>query len=161
LDAFRRELSGLLPRLRRLAKAITRDPTAADDLVQNAIERALQAEAQWRPGTRMDSWIIRIMKNAWIDEMRSKARRAMVLTPSDGAESVADPSIASAEHWCEAQSLSKAMNALPQEQQIAVALVLVYGLSYREAAEVLEIPVGTLTSRMVRGRLALQAMLQH
>jgi RNA polymerase sigma-70 factor (ECF subfamily) len=155
LDAFQREIVDLLPRLRRLARAIARDLTDADDLAQIAVERALERRAQWRPGTRLDSWMFRIMKNAWIDEARARSRRGKVLAPEAAGERVGDAGAALVEARLQAAEAGRALMALPDEQRLAVALVLVEGLSYREAAEALEIPMGTLTSRLVRGRNAL------
>ena len=139
--AFEQEIVDLLPRLRRLARALTRDVTAADDLVQIAIERALSRRDQWRPGTRLDSWVMRIMKNAWIDETRSRSRWGKVLDAEEAGANVSDRS------------------GQTDEQRIAVALVLIDGLSYADAAQVLEIPPGTLNSRVVRGRMALMEAL--
>lgn len=156
MEAFEREIVDLLPRLRRLARALTRDPTAADDLVQMAIERALARRAQWQPGTRLDSWVMRIMKNAWIDETRSRSRWGRVLDGPDAGENVAD----AASRPDEAMAIDQAMARLPEDQRLAVALVLIDGLSYAEAAAVLEVPPGTLTSRLVRGRTALMAQLE-
>src|SRR5277367_2702461 len=79
LDPFQRELVDLLPRLRRLARVMARDVADADDLVQLCVERALGRRDQWRPGTRLDSWMFRMMKNAWIDETRARARTARVM----------------------------------------------------------------------------------
>lgn len=155
MEAFEREIVDLLPRLRRLARALTRDQAAADDLVQMAVERALTRKSQWRPGTSLSSWVMRIMKNAWIDETRSRKRWGKVLDAEDAGLDVAAP--ASQE---EGLAIEQAMAALPDEQRIAVALVLVDGLSYAEAADVLEIPPGTLNSRLVRGRMALMAALE-
>ena len=149
--AFEQEIVDLLPRLRRLARALTRDVTAADDLVQIAIERALSRRDQWRPGTRLDSWVMRIMKNAWIDETRSRGRWRKVLDSEEAGVNVSDGSGQTDEQL----AIAQAMANLPDEQRIAVALVLVDGLSYADAAEVLEIPPGTLTSRVMRGRMAL------
>ena len=153
--AFEQEIVALLPRLRRLARVLTRDVTAADDLVQTAVERALARRDQWRPGTRLDSWVMRIMKNAWIDETRSRARWGKVLEDEDAGLNVgasSDPA--------DSMAIAQAMARLPDEQRIAVALVLVDGLSYADAADVLEIPPGTLNSRLVRGRMALMEMLE-
>lgn len=155
--AFEQEIVALLPRLRRLARVLTRDASAADDLVQIAVERALTRRDQWRPGTRLDSWVMRIMKNAWIDETRSRARWGKVVEGEDAGVNVSavtgDPA--------ESMAIAQAMAKLPDEQRIAVALVLVDGLSYADAAEVLEIPPGTLNSRLVRGRMALMEMLEQ
>jgi RNA polymerase sigma factor (sigma-70 family) len=159
LDAFSRELTELLPRLRRFARALARDWADADDLVQRAVELALRRQAQFRPGTRLDSWMLTIMKNAWIDETRFRARRLRWARPSEEGERVADPSHSSLEGRRRTSEIEAAVRALPQDQRLAVALVLVEGLSYAEAAQVLEVPVGTLTSRLVRGRAALAAQL--
>ena len=153
--AFEQEIVDLLPRLRRLARALTRDVTAADDLVQIAIERALSRRDQWRPGTRLDSWVMRIMKNAWIDETRSRSRWGKVLDAEEAGVNVSDGSGQTDEQL----AIAQAMANLPDEQRIAVALVLIDGLSYADAAEVLEIPPGTLNSRVVRGRMALMEAL--
>jgi RNA polymerase sigma factor (sigma-70 family) len=153
LNAFQREMVELLPRLRRLARAIARGD--ADDLVQLTLERALARRHQWRPGTRLDSWMFRIMKNAWIDETRARRRQAQVLDAGADPEAVADDGEAALNLRLQAAEVEREMARLPDEQRLAIALVLVEGLSYKEAAEVLEVPMGTLTSRLVRGRTAL------
>ena len=150
------QLIALLPRLRRFARTLARNPHDADDLVQLAVERALTRFDQWKPGTRLDSWMFGIMKNAFIDDMRSRQRRDRVLAPAELGENVAD--VASEAH-IDRLSLEAAMERLPEEQRPAVALVLVEGLAYKEAAAVLEVPMGTLTSRLARGREALEALL--
>lgn len=150
---------GLLPRLRRLARAIAREPADADDLVQLTVERALSRADQWTPGTRLDSWMFRIMKNAWIDEARARGRRGQVMAPEEEGLSVGDAGAEAAEIRLQAAEVRREMARLPDEQRLAIALVLVEGLSYREAADILEVPMGTLTSRLVRGRSALMARL--
>jgi len=159
LAPFEREIVELLPRLRRFARALAGHVTDADDLVQLTVERALSRRSQWIPGSRLDSWMMRIMKNAWIDEARSRSRKRLTAVEDDFVERVADPAVASAEMRVEAMAVRQAMGRLPEDQRLAVALVLVEGLSYAEAAEVLEIPAGTLTSRLVRGRMALMSEL--
>jgi RNA polymerase sigma-70 factor (ECF subfamily) len=160
LDGLHRQIVDLLPRLRRLARVLSRDPADADDLVQATVERALIHREQWRPGTRLDSWMFRIMKNAWIDESRSRSRRGRVFAPEEQGETVGSDGAAAMDARLIAADISRAMARLPDEQRLAVALVLVEGLSYKEAADVLEVPQGTLTSRLVRGRMALLADLQ-
>lgn len=155
-DDLRAQLGELLPRLRRFARVITRNVQDADDLVQVAAEKALARAAQWRPDSRLDSWMFGIMKNAWIDEIRARRRRGRVHAPEEAGADVGD---ASAESRDIALSVQAAMERLPEEQRLAVALVLVEGQSYRDAAELLGIPVGTLMSRLARGRTALQEML--
>lgn len=159
LDAFSRQLTELLPRLRRFARALARDWADADDLVQKTVELALRRQDQYRPGSRLDSWMFTIMKNAWIDETRSRARRLRWFSPADAGETVADTGAMSLEGHLRMAEIQSAVAALPADQRLAVALVLVEGLSYAEAAEVMDVPVGTLTSRLVRGRAALQAQL--
>jgi RNA polymerase sigma-70 factor (ECF subfamily) len=112
--------------------------------------------AQWQPDTRLDSWLLRIMQNAWIDEVRARQRRGQTLLPEQAGELVGFDDRSARD---DAIAVRQAMAALGEDQRVAVALVLVEGLSYKEAAAVLEIPIGTLTSRLARARDALQAAL--
>lgn len=157
LQQVREQIVALLPRLRRFGRTITRHPSDADDLVQISIERALLRYEQWRPEAPFHSWMFGIMRNAWIDEARARGRRGKVLAPEeDGLDIPDNASEAQLRMW----SVQKAMATLPEEQRLAVALVLVEGLSYKEAAEALDVPIGTLTSRLARGREALQKQLE-
>lgn len=150
------DIAALLPRLRRFARTIVYNREDADDLVQIAVERALGRSAQWQPDTRLDSWIFRIMKNAWIDEVRSRIRRDNLFAPEEAGEHVGDQA---AEAQQQRMAIEKAVGMLSEEHRMVVALVLVGGMPYKEASEVLEIPIGTLTSRLVRARTALQEIL--
>lgn len=156
LAAFREQLVALLPRLRRVARGFARAAADADDLVQLSLERALQRWRQWQPGTRLDSWLFGIMRNAWIDELRTRRRRGEVLLDEEAGAGITD---AGATDPLEALAIEAALHELPEEQRLAVLLVLVEGLSYKEAAESLGVPVGTLTSRLARGREALATAL--
>ncbi|MCU6435081.1 RNA polymerase sigma factor [Undibacterium sp. Jales W-56] len=150
------EIAALLPRLRRFGRAVTRHREDADDLVQIAVEKALNRTEQWEPGSRLDSWLFRIMKNAWIDEVRGRARRSDILAPEEAGEQVgADPSDA----YVHQLAVQKAVSMLNDDQRMVVSLVLVEGLPYKEAAEVMDIPIGTLTSRLARARETLQLLL--
>ena len=153
--AFEQELLALLPRLRRFARGLTQHPADADDLCQASIERALKSRDQWQAGTRLDSWMYRITRNIWIDNRRAVARRGIHDDIDDGVMQIADDSHARMEASMELGDVDRAMARLPAEQREAVVLVLIEGYAYREAAEILEVPVGTLTSRLVRGREAL------
>lgn len=157
MDAFETALIRILPRLRRFAHGLTRDAADADDLTQRAAERALKSRAQWQPGTNFDAWTYRILRNLWIDTARSRQRRDKVIAPAEDAETIGAQG--DAEAAAERLFLIRAMDRLPDEQREAVALVMIEGLSYAEAAQVLEVPAGTLTSRLVRGRQALAKML--
>lgn len=150
------DIAALLPRLRRFARTITYHREDADDLVQMAVERALNRSAQWEAGTRLDSWLFRIMKNAWIDEVRARMRRERIFAPEEAGEHVGDEG---AQAQQQRMAIQKAVSLLSDEHRIVVALVLVDGLPYKEAAEVLDIPMGTLTSRLARARAALQELL--
>ena len=160
MQAFERELLTLLPRLRRFARALARDAGDADDLTQAALERALKARDQWMPGTRLDAWMMRIMRNCWIDEVRSRTRRARTFVAEEAGLSVGVDAHRDMERKAEMNDVARAMNRLPPEQHEVIALVLVEGLAYREAADLLDIPIGTLTSRLTRGRQALAQMLE-
>jgi RNA polymerase sigma-70 factor (ECF subfamily) len=160
-ETLRQELVALLPRLRRFARTLTRHREDADDLVQRAVERALPRLGQWQPGTRLDSWMFTIVKNAWIDELRARGRHDAVFLPEEAGENVGQ----AAGDWPSQRhdqrlDVQRAMAQLNPDQRLVVGLVLVEGLPYKEAAAVLDIPIGTLTSRLARAREALQALLE-
>ncbi|MEJ0085900.1 MAG: sigma-70 family RNA polymerase sigma factor [Pseudomonadota bacterium] len=156
MEEIGERIVGLLPRLRRFARSLSRNQHDADDLVQTAVERAWKNSDQLRPGANLGSWMFGIMKNAWVDGLRARQRRGEVPLPEDsGSHPAVSPADTDANLW----SVSEAMGKLPEEQRLAIALVLVEGMSYKEAAEVLEVPIGTLTSRLARGRTALAAAL--
>jgi RNA polymerase sigma-70 factor (ECF subfamily) len=152
----RTQIAALLPRLRRFGRTLAYTREDADDLVQMAVEKALTRTDQWTPGTRLDSWMFRIMQTTWIDEVRSRDRRSQTFVPEEEGEHVG---VASNDAQIEAMAVRKAVAQLGDDQRIVVGLVLVEGLSYQEAAGVLDIPVGTLTSRLARAREALQTLL--
>ena len=151
------EIVALVPRLRRFARNLTRDVHDADDVVQIALERALARLDQWHADARLDSWLFKIVRNAWIDELRARGRRDKIFLTEEAGEHVGASYI---DAQTEIMSVESAMARLPEDQRSAVSLVLIEGLPYKEAAAVLEIPIGTLTSRLARGREALQALLQ-
>lgn len=156
LDEFQTGLVELLPRLRRFARVLVRSDADAHDLVQETVERALVKRSGFRPGTRLDSWVFTIMRRIFIDQTRSNARWARVLAPADDfTPNVADAGLAGEGLRADALAVRDAIQALPDDQRLAVALVLIDGLSYAEAAQVMGVPAGTLTSRLVRGRQTL------
>lgn len=156
-DAFLSGLTALLPRLRRFAAGLARNPADADDLCQAAIERALVSRQQWQEGTRLDSWMYRIMRNIWIDTARARTRSGKTFADEDAGLQVG--SSGSQEAQVELTMVDRAMQTLPDEQREAVLLVLVEGYKYAEAAEIIGCPIGTLTSRLLRGREALMVKL--
>lgn len=152
----RGEIAALLPRLRRFGRTLAHHREDADDLVQIAVEKALTRTDQWTPGTRLDSWMFRIMQNAWIDEVRARERRSQTFVPEEEGEHVG---VASTDAQIDALAVRKAVARLNDDQRAVVGLVLVEGFSYDEAAGVLGVPVGTVTSRLARARDALQNLL--
>jgi RNA polymerase sigma factor (sigma-70 family) len=155
---FEDQLASLLPRLRRFAHALSRDSADADDLTQATIERALRSKAQWEPGTRLDSWCYRIMRNLWIDTARAGARRATREAPEEEDLSVGADPRGAMDAALDLHRIMDAMGKLPDEQREIVALILIEGFGYREVSEMLSLPIGTVSSRLVRGRTALLAM---
>ena len=158
-STFENELAALLPRLRRLAHALSRNPADADDLTQQTVERALRSRHQWQAGTRLDSWCFRIMRNRWVDTARARGRRQRFEAPPEAAAAVGDDPRERVDAGIELQRAMAAMERLPDEQREVVSLILVEGFGYREVAEMLDLPIGTVSSRLVRGRTALLEIL--
>jgi RNA polymerase sigma-70 factor (ECF subfamily) len=158
-STFEDQLGSLLPRLRRFAHALSRDPADADDLTQATIERALRSKAQWEPGTRLDSWCYRIMRNLWIDTARAQSRRNLREAPEEEGLAVGEDPRPGIEAAVDLHRMMAAMERLPDEQREVVALILIEGFGYREVSEMLDLPIGTVSSRLVRGRTALLAMM--
>ena len=150
MSDFRVQLVGLLPRLRRFALTLSTTAHDADDLVQGAVERALRHADAWEPGTALDSWMYRIVQNLWRDELRAHRRRAEPLDEvtevmgEDGREVNLNRI-----QWHETRA---AMNGLPEDQRVVLTLVVLDGLSYQQAAETLDVPIGTVMSRLSRAR---------
>ena len=155
---FDKDLVALLPRLRRFAHALSRTRADADDLTQATVERALRSQAQWHPGTRLDSWLCRIMRNLWIDTIRSRRRREKVEASEAEADQLGEDPRDAMAAAIDLKRMMTAMERLPDEQREVVALILIEGFGYREAAELLGVPIGTVSSRLVRGRTALLEM---
>jgi RNA polymerase sigma-70 factor (ECF subfamily) len=158
LASFETKVLELLPRMRRFATGLAGQQADADDLCQMTVERALANSGKWQEGTRLDSWIYRIMRNLWIDEQRARSRRTQTFVAEDAGLSVGADG--SQEASVELGNVDRALATLPDDQREAVLLVMVEGFSYREAAEIVGCPVGTLNSRLVRGRDALLAKLE-
>ena len=156
-ESIRSEMAALLPRLRRFAISLTANRADADDLVQDTVERALRSLHQWQRGTRLDSWMFRIAQNLWIDQRRARRVREIVVDDPDAAARVAVDGVREVESKLAFADMVRAFAELPEDQRVVTALVLVDGMSYREAADVLGVPIGTVTSRLARARTALAA----
>ena len=147
-----------IPRLRRYARALLRDVDAADDLVQDCLERALKRIENWRTGDSPRRWLFTIMHHLFVDQARSRKRRAGagMVTLEEG-EALASPSVSGG--GLAALEIMEALQAIAPERRAALLMVAVEGFSYAEAAQVLGVPAGTLMSRIARGRDELRALL--
>lgn len=152
----RRQLVVLLPRLRRFARGLTGSAPAGDDLLQATCERALANLGQWTPGSRLDSWLFRIARNLYLNELRAgRVRQSYVVE----AQQISPGSLCGerrAETGLRLARLRLLLARLPEEQRSAILLIAVEGMSYAEAAEALTLPVGTVTSRLARARQTLR-----
>lgn len=155
---FETLLMQYIPRLRRYARALTGDAAAADDLVQDTLERALLKQALWREGSDLRAWLFTVMHNVFINQVRGAAANRTV--PLDEGLVQLQVNAARAGDRLDIRDLDAALQALPEEQRSVVLLVGMEQLSYEEAARVLEIPVGTVMSRLSRGRERLRRLLQ-
>jgi RNA polymerase sigma-70 factor, ECF subfamily len=159
-DEIQRELPQLAPRLWRFALRLTQHQADAEDLLQRSYLRALERRAQWQSGSSLVSWVFAIMHSIWMNELRSAQRRreGNFSTQFEHDESPAAlhqaPS-ADPELSLMCTQVLESVTQLPEAQRIVMVLVAIEGLSYREAAEVLNLPIGTVMSRLARARLAI------
>jgi RNA polymerase sigma-70 factor (ECF subfamily) len=155
---FGEQLIAMLPKLRRFARGLAGNAAGADDLVQSACERALARAHQFEEGTRFDSWMFRIVQTIWIDQLRAREVRK---EDGDVAEERlgTDEPVRRIEARLALSEVRLAVENLPPDQRATLMLVTVEGLSYKEAAVVAGVPVGTIMSRLARARVALQQQL--
>jgi RNA polymerase sigma-70 factor (ECF subfamily) len=156
--ALNRELVALAPNLRRYAYALCRSAADADDLLQASLERLLS-----RPlpeDVMLEKWAIRVCRNIWFDELRARRVRREAAGDLERSHTVAASTEQAAMASIELQRANAAIDKLPEEQRDVLALVAIGGMAYREAAEVLSVPVGTVMSRLARARAALAAQLE-
>ena len=154
-DLLQEQMVALLPRLRRFARNLAGDADSADDLVQMACTRALQRLEQYRDGTRMDSWLYRIVYTQWIDRVRRQQRRVRHNETIRGLEEFSGDEAPFDRRLISFMDVKRALGHLPQENRAAILLVTVEGHTYAEAAAVLGLPAGTVASRVARARVAL------
>ncbi len=152
------QMVALLPRLRRFARVQTNSMEEADDLVQSTCERALDRLDQWRPGSRLDSWMFCIMKNIRLTQLRKRTEFARGSQGDDDIRFSVD-GVRYIEAKLTLDAVRQAFEQLPEAQREVLYLVCVEGLRYKEMAEVLNIPIGTVTSRLARARQELHQRL--
>jgi len=144
-----------LPRLRRYARAMLGDRAAADDLVQDTLERAWSRFSQWRPGSDLRAWLFGIMHNLRVDQLR----RGVLSTYSLDEEADDLPTRATQADRLEVMDIEAALRQLPDEQREVLLLVALEDMSYAEVAVALGIPAGTVMSRLARGRERLRVIM--
>lgn len=156
MDDFGAQVSAVIPRLRRYARALTGDTLAADDLVQDTLERALAKRHLWRPGSDLRAWMFTIMHNVFVNQRRARNAEATV-TLEDEANEV--PARTSTVDLLEVGEIDGAIRQLPIEQREVLLLVALEQLSYEETAQALGIPLGTVMSRLHRARERVRMLL--
>jgi RNA polymerase sigma-70 factor, ECF subfamily len=157
--AFRQQLLGAIPRLRRYARSLVFDASAADDLVQTALERALAHWHQFDQRRDILVWTISIAHNAYMDDRRRHARMPLAEAQNDAAGAAIDRQAAVSPDLGLLLDLVAALKQLPVEQREPLLLVTLEQLTYAECAEALRIPIGTVMSRISRARVALRGLL--
>jgi RNA polymerase sigma-70 factor (ECF subfamily) len=154
---FGRLLEAEIPRLRRYARALTRDVSRADDLVQSCLARAVAKQHLWQPGTDLRAWLFTILHNQHVNDVRRSVREGVSVAVEDMAPvlTVHPNAIAS----LQLRDLEAAIAKLPQEQRQVILLVGLEGMRYEEVALILKVPVGTVRSRLSRGRDQLRRLM--
>lgn len=155
-DEFATQAMQYIPRLRRYARALTGDTSAADDLVQDALERALVKRNLWREGTDLRAWLFTVMHNVFVNQVRSAAASRTIQLD----EVMADRPQPQSTDRLEIRDLDAALQMLPEEQRAVVLLVGLEQMTYDEASGVLGVPIGTVMSRLSRGRERLRRLMQ-
>ena len=158
-DVIRQQIVLLLPRLRRFCLGLTASRDLADDLVQATCERALARLHQWQPDTRLDSWMFTIAKTVWINDWHRRQTRGVEVELDDMDASQSADSEKATESSILLKRVLEQMKRLPEEQQELLLLVCVEGFSYRETAEILDIKVGTVMSRLARARQKIRELM--
>lgn len=148
-----------MPNLRRFAISLCRSRDIADDLVQVTVEKAFAAQASFDPDTRMDAWLFRILRNAWIDMTRRQKTQGTQIDIDDMPDAKAVDGVQVAEISMMLKSAQMAIEELPEEQREVMLLICAEEMSYKEAAELLAIPIGTVMSRLARARIAVAGKL--
>jgi RNA polymerase sigma-70 factor, ECF subfamily len=154
-DEIRQRIVEFVPRLRRFAYVLTGDIDKGDDLVQETCARALSRLDQFQPGTALESWMFRIAQTQWFDRMRAQKIRGETFDLDAADDVVGEDGRTVTESRLTLARVCEGIARLPPEQQLLLALIVVDGRSYKEAGEILDIPIGTVMSRLSRARLTL------
>jgi RNA polymerase sigma-70 factor, ECF subfamily len=155
---FARHLESEIPRLRRYARALTRDASRADDLVQSCLLRAIAKQHLWQPGTDLRAWLFAVLHNQPVNDVRGAVREGSAV-PVDEVTPVLTAASNNAVSL-QLRDLERAIARLADDQREVILLVGLEGMRYAEVATVLGIPIGTLRSRLSRGREALRELME-
>jgi RNA polymerase sigma-70 factor (ECF subfamily) len=154
MSDFAQLLEMEIPRLRRYARALTRDPSRADDLVQSCLVRAIAKKHLWQPGTDLRAWLFTILHNQHVNDVRSSVREGACVPVEDVGPILTVPPNAAAS--LQLRDLERVIATLPEEQRQVILLVGLEGMSYERVAVILRVPIGTVRSRLSRGRETLR-----
>jgi RNA polymerase sigma-70 factor, ECF subfamily len=157
MSDFAQLLETEIPRLRRYARALTRDASRADDMVQSCLLRAVAKQHLWQPGTDLRAWLFTILHNQNVNYVRRSVREGVAVPLEDVAPALTAAS--NVEASLELRDFELAIARLPAEQRQVILLVGLEGMGYEEAAKILGIPVGTVRSRLSRGRDTLRELM--
>jgi RNA polymerase sigma-70 factor (ECF subfamily) len=156
VNDFARLLQEQIPRVRRYARALTRDVTRADDLVQSCLVRAIAKQHLWEPGTNLRAWLFTILHNQHVNDVRRSAREGISVELTEAPQLTLQ---SNAIDSLQLRDLKRAMDKLAPEQRSVILLVGLEGLAYEEVAAILKVPVGTVRSRLSRGRDQLRQLM--
>ena len=157
MTEIHKRIAAEIPRLRRYARALVRDVVGADDLVQECLTRALSKLDLWREGTNLRAWLFTILHNQYVNQVRRSVRTGTPSEFNDDAPQLSQP--ANQEKSLELRDLDRALGQLPADQRAVILLVGLEGMPYAEVGAMLGIPIGTVRSRLSRGRLALRGLM--
>jgi RNA polymerase sigma-70 factor (ECF subfamily) len=158
---FQAQLVALLPRLRRFCHGLTGNRDLGDDLLQIAVERALARFEQWEAGSSLENWVMKIASNANIDRLRAEKVRGTAIEIDEALDLPGEDQLAMLEFRSELEAARAALAAMPSHLREVMATVVIDGRSYREAAELLEVPIGTVMSRVSRARQFVEAYVRR
>jgi RNA polymerase sigma-70 factor (ECF subfamily) len=158
---FQAQLVALLPRLRRFCHGLTGNRDLGDDLLQIAVERALARFEQWEAGSSLENCVMKIARNANIDRLRAEKVRGTAIEIDEALDLPGEDQLAMLEFRSELEAARAALAAMPSHLREVMATVVIDGRSYREAAELLEVPIGTVMSRVSRARQFVEAYVRR
>jgi RNA polymerase sigma-70 factor (ECF subfamily) len=157
MNDFASRVEAIIPRLRRYARALTRNEVAADDLVQDCLVRGLAKQHLWKEGTDLRAWLFTILHNQYVNQVRLAVRQGELAHLSENHRSLSHAPAQG--HSLELRDLDRALTQLPDEQRTVILMVGLEGMTYEAVAEVIGVPVGTVRSRLSRGREALRRLM--